>query len=37
MKVVYTLKGNIYEAADVELALQFAEAASRQSGMPVRI
>lgn len=36
MKVFYTLKGNIYNAADVELALQCAEAASTQYGWPVR-
>lgn len=36
MKVFYTLKGNAYDAADVELALKCAEAASRQYGGPVR-
>ena len=36
MKVFYTLKGNIYNAADVELALQCAEVASTQYGWPVR-
>lgn len=36
MKVFYTLKGNTYNAADVELALKCAEAASKQYGWPVR-
>lgn len=36
MKVFYTLKGKIYNAADVELALKCAEAASQQYGWPVR-
>lgn len=36
MKVFYTLKGNIYNAADVELALKCAETVSQQYGWPVR-
>lgn len=36
MKVFYTLKENSYNAADVELALKCAEAASKQYGWPVR-
>lgn len=37
MKVTYILQGEIYEAKDIEVAMQCAEAAFANNGMPVRV
>ena len=37
MNVAYTLAGNIYQPSDIEIAMQFAESASKQFGKSVRV